>query len=278
MRNEIIEIAKTEVGYKEYSNNHTKYGEWFGTQDEWCAIFISWLANEVGILNTLIPKQAYVPSMVQWYKNKRLFRTRGVFPQKGDIIFFDYNKNGIADHVGIVEKCESDIITVIEGNKSNQVIRCTYDVNNAGIYGFGLVQYPEENKESKLDGSIASVQAYLNTRYGFNLVIDNIFGIKTKTALVKALQTEFNNTYGSNLVIDGIFGVKTKGTCPNIRLGANGAIVYLIRGMLICKGYNLVLDGIFGNNTLNAIKDFQRKNSIVVDGVVGKNTFNKLFV
>ncbi len=248
MRNKIIDIAKNEIGYKEYSSNHTKYGKWFGVQDEWCAMFISWLANQVGILNTLIPKQAYVPTMAQWFKSKELFRTRGLFPQKGDIIFFDYNSNGIPDHVGIVEKCECDIISVIEGNKSKQVKRCTYDVNNSEIYGFGIVQYPEgEKKKTNVEklNSVVSVQSYLNAKYGFSLILDNIFGIKTKTSLVKALQIEFNNTYSSNLVVDGIFGVKTKGACQNVRFGATGAIVYLIQAMLICKGYDLVLDGLF---------------------------------
>lgn len=280
MRNKIIEIAQKEVGYKEYSDNHTKYGEWFGVQDEWCAIFVSWLANQVGILNNLIPKQAYVPTMVQWFKNKSLFKARGYYPNVGDVIFFDYNANGTADHVGIVEKCENGIITTIEGNKSKMVKRCTYNVNNTGIYGFGLVQYSEENKEEKTvseQGKVAQVQTYLNQKYNFSLAVDNIFGVKTKSALVKALQTEFNNSYNSGLVVDGIFGVKTKSACRNIRSGARGAVVYLIQAMLVCKGYDLVLDGIFGNNTLNAVKDFQSKNGLTVDGIVGKNTFTKLF-
>lgn len=281
MRNRIIEVAKNEVGYKEYSDNHTKYGEWYGVQDEWCAIFVSWLANQAGVLNSLIPKECYVPTMVEWYRNKGLFKARGLCPSVGDIIFFDYNSNGVSDHVGIVEKCDNGVISTIEGNKSKMVKRCTYNVNNSGIYGFGVVQYIEEKKTettSVVQGLVSGVQTYLNNKYGYNLAVDNIFGIKTKTALVKALQTEFNNTYNSKLVIDGIFGVKTKGACQNIRLGTSGAIVYLIQAMLICKGYNLVLDGIFGNNTLNAVKDFQRKYGLVVDGIVGKNTFAKLFV
>ena len=283
MRNRIIEVAKNEVGYKEYSDNHTKYGEWYGVQDEWCAIFVSWLAYQVGILDCLIPKQAYVPSMVSWYKNKGLFKARGYYPTTGDIIFFDYNSNGVPDHVGIVEKCENGVVSAIEGNKSKMVKCCTYNVNNAYIYGFGIVQYPQEEKkeekeEVKAEGLVAGVQVFLNKIYGFDLVVDSLFGVKTKTALVKALQIEFNNTYNAKLVVDGIFGIKTKGACRNIALGATGAIVYLFQAMLICKGYNLVLDGIFGNNTLNAVRDFQRKNGLVVDGIVGKNTFARLFV
>ena len=46
MRNKIVQIAQKEVGYKEQGNNITKYGEWYGMQDEWCNIFTSWCANQ----------------------------------------------------------------------------------------------------------------------------------------------------------------------------------------------------------------------------------------
>ena len=149
MRNKIVEIAKGEIGYKEQGNNITKYGAWYGMQDEWCAIFIGWLANEVGILGTLIPKMAYVPSMANWFKEKGKFKARGTYPQAGDIIFFDYNHNNLVDHVGIVEKCDGGVVTTIEGNKSNQVLRCTYNVNSNDIYGYGIPDYTD--KENKGD-------------------------------------------------------------------------------------------------------------------------------
>lgn len=282
MRNKIIEIAQNEVGYREYSDNHTKYGEWFGVQDEWCNIFVSWACNQAEISTDIVPKQSYVPTTYNWFKNKKLFKARGTYtPLKGDIVLFDYNKNGTPDHIGFVENVANNKLITIEGNKSKQVMRCTYDLNNTSIYGYCVPNYTiyEENKEVTVSeqGKIAQVQTYLNQKYNFSLAVDNIFGTKTKSALVKALQTEFNNLYNSGLVVDGIFGVKTKSACRNIKNGTRGNIIYLIQAMLICKGYDLVLDGIFGNNTLSAVKDFQSKNGLTVDGIVGKNTFTKLF-
>lgn len=195
MRNKIIEIAKAEIGYKEYSDNHTKYGEWFGMQDEWCNIFVSWLANQVGILNTLIPKQAYVPTTVQWFKNKGLFKARGFYPNTGDIIFFDYNTNGITDHVGIVEKCEGGVITTIEGNKSKMVKRCTYNVNNAGIFGFGIVQYPEEIKEEE---NISTNEIVYTVVKG-----DTLSGIASKYGTTYQKLAEYNNISNPNLIVVG---------------------------------------------------------------------------
>lgn len=67
-----------------------------------------------------------------------------------------------------------------------------------------------ENEKSDIfsDGKINciyDIQEYLNNKYGANLAQDNIFGTKTKQALVKALQIELNRQYGKGLVEDGIF-------------------------------------------------------------------------
>lgn len=148
VRDEIIRIAAEQVGYKEYSNNMTKYGEWYGMQGEWCDIFISWLANQVGILNTLIPKEAYVPTTATWYRNKGLLRDRNYTPSKGDLILFDYNHNKTPDHIGIVEYAEGNVIHTIEGNKSKMVKRQAYAVGNSDIYGICIVQYKEDSKKS----------------------------------------------------------------------------------------------------------------------------------
>lgn len=146
IRDEIIRIASEQVGYKEYANNKTKYGEWYGMQGEWCDIFISWLADQVGILGTLIPKEAYVPTTANWYKKRGLLKDRNYVPLKGDLILFDGNKNKNPDHIGIVEYVQGKTIHTIEGNKSKKVKRQAYAIGNSIIYGIAVVQYTEEQK------------------------------------------------------------------------------------------------------------------------------------
>ena len=148
VRDEIVKIASEQVGYKEYSNNMTKYGEWYGLQGEWCDIFISWLASQVGILYTLIPKEAYVPNTAAWYKEKGLLKDKNYTPQKGDLILFDYNQNRVPDHIGIVEKVEGNVIHTIEGNKSKMVKRQAYAIGNSQIYGIAVVEYQDDNKKT----------------------------------------------------------------------------------------------------------------------------------
>lgn len=64
---------------------------------------------------------------------------------------------------------------------------------------------------------------------------------------------------------------------PLLRSGSSNNFVYLLQFILNNDyGYNLSVDGIFGNNTLNAVRDFQRVNSLTVDGLVGNNTWKTL--
>lgn len=137
---ELVKIAQQEIG----NSNGAKYWEWFGfpRRVEWCAIFVSWVADQAGYLQQgRVPKMANTKDMVNWYTEKGKYKTTdsGYVPQPGDLIFFDWtgNKTG-KDHVGIVEYCDGKIIQTIEGNSGDTVKRNTYDINNKSISGYGL--------------------------------------------------------------------------------------------------------------------------------------------
>lgn len=124
---------------------------------------------------------------------------------------------------------------------------------------------------------IYDIQEWLNNNYGANLILDNIAGVQTLKALVKALQHELNIQFNAGLVEDGIFGTNTYNACITVRKGASGNITMLIQMALFIKGYNLELDKQFGVDTENKVYDFQSKNGLVPDKIVGKDTFRKLF-
>lgn len=126
-------------------------------------------------------------------------------------------------------------------------------------------------------GEIATIQSYVNEKYGFNIALDNIYGNETKKALVKALQIELNQQYNKGLTVDGIFGAKSKAGAITVRQGAEGNITYLIQAMLICHSFDIDADGIFGQDTEDAIKEFQARNGLTSDGICGRNTFYALF-
>lgn len=56
----LINVALAEEGYKAGSNRDNKYGKWYGANNvDWCAIFISWCANQAGIPTSIIKKNAW---------------------------------------------------------------------------------------------------------------------------------------------------------------------------------------------------------------------------
>ena len=51
--NEFVQTALDEEGYEEGSDGYTKYGSWYGLANaDWCVMFISWCANQAGIMTT----------------------------------------------------------------------------------------------------------------------------------------------------------------------------------------------------------------------------------
>ena len=137
--------------------------------------------------------------------------------------------------------------------------------NTTDIYNDGLVN------------CIYDIQEWLNRHYNTRLALDNIYGPKTKAALIKGLQTELNTQYKKGLAVDGIFGIKTKNACVNVKQGAQGNITMLIQMALFIKRYNIDMDKKFGSKTATIVGQFQNDNGLTSDKIVGKNTFEKLF-
>ena len=116
--------------------NHTKYGAWYGLQDNpWCAMFVSWCANKAGISTSIIPKHASCSAGVRWFKNKGQWKGRSYTPKKGDLIYFTYS------HVGIVESVSGGKVNTIEGNCSDMVKRRSYSIGASDILGYGVPKY-----------------------------------------------------------------------------------------------------------------------------------------
>lgn len=115
----ITNIAQDEVGYQETGGyNVTKYGSWFGMQDEWCVMFIAWCANQAGISRTVIPKYATTSAMRDYYSPLGRYYSRAASsasPQVGDIYFKGSSATNTG-HVGLIVKVDSEYIYTVEGN------------------------------------------------------------------------------------------------------------------------------------------------------------------
>lgn len=136
----MVQIAQGQVG----NSGGQIYREWyFGKNQsaEWCAIFISWVANQAGVLNTSVPKFALCQDGVKWYQSQGRWQSGDYTPKAGDIIFFDWrsSRDGIADHVGIVESVSNGQVNYISGNDDDSCKRGSYPIGYDSILGYGTV-------------------------------------------------------------------------------------------------------------------------------------------
>lgn len=140
----MISVANNEIGYMEGYNNANKYGVWFEYPNvAWCAIFVSWVANQAGVGIDVVPKFSSVSHGMLWYQQRDLFEFKEDYtPKAGDIIFF---KSDGASHTGIVTGCDGEIVYTTEGNTSNGVFARSYPLDYRTITGYGLPDYPPFN-------------------------------------------------------------------------------------------------------------------------------------
>ena len=135
----IVEVAASQIG----NVGGEPYWSWYGFTEhvEWCACFVSWCANKCGYLDTIIPKFAGCSTGVHWFKARNQWAERTITPEPGMIIFFDWDRDGVPDHTGIVEKSENSYVYTIEGNTSDSCHRRQYTVGNSQIFGYGIPAY-----------------------------------------------------------------------------------------------------------------------------------------
>lgn len=151
----LVAVAVSQIGYVEGPNNNTKYGAWYGMNNQpWCAMFVSWCANQAGIPTSILPKFAYVPYGIQFFRNQGRYYARGSYtPAAGDLIFY-----GDSDHVGIVERLMNNVVVTVEGNTSptgaaangDGVYRRTWPLTSTWIKGYGHPAYGEEEEDVEI--------------------------------------------------------------------------------------------------------------------------------
>ena len=134
----LVDLAKQQVG----NVGGYPYWSWYGfnSRVEWCACFVSWCYNQAGVSE---PKFAACQSQgVPWFQSRGQWGARGyenIAP--GDAIFFDWDLDGSADHVGIVIGTDGSRVYTVEGNSGDACKIKSYDLNYQCIKGYGLMNW-----------------------------------------------------------------------------------------------------------------------------------------
>lgn len=214
MKNKIIALATEQLG-----NNYTTYCKDMGYsyRIEWCACFISWLAEKLKITD-IIPVDMSCNSQIAKFKNLGVWHTdRNI--QAGDIIYYDWDRLGDsrpADHVGIVISSTNGNLVVVEGNKGNypndRVGKREINCNSSLIFGYARPKYRSDGVSISFPtirkndtGTAVKVLQLALVAYEYNIGkygSDGEFGSDTENA-VKRFQKN------SGIEVDGIVGKDT---------------------------------------------------------------------
>ena len=154
----VLELAGNLVGVVGGSSQHSQIvadynsinpkpvGYTVVSDDDWCDVFVTTVFQRVG-LSSLIGRECGVERHIQILKQLGIWDEDGtITPKAGDIITFNWDtygqeNDGFADHIGIVEKVENNIIYTIEGNSNNQVRHKGYEIGQGNIRGYGIPKY-----------------------------------------------------------------------------------------------------------------------------------------
>lgn len=134
----LVEVARSQVG----NRGGQPYWSWYGfpSREPWCACFVSWCADQCGYLEAgLLPRFSACEEGIGWFMERGLYHTGGYMPKPGDLIFFDWEGDGVSDHVGIVESVEAGAIHTIEGNSSDTCALRSYSQDDGRICGYGEI-------------------------------------------------------------------------------------------------------------------------------------------
>ena len=308
-RQDVLNKAASQDGVVESppNSNKTLYGLWYEPSlngQKWCAMFVSWVFHHAGHPLGLIQTKNgihHCQSAHNYYKEKGRLTSN---PEPGDIVIYDWEGNGHADHIGIFIKWTNNDRTAIEaweGNTSTsnnsdggQVMKRIRSRNliksfiNPGIYTETAINSVKKTISKGDRGSdVTQIQKFLY-HLGYKIEIDGSFGSETER-LLKEYQTK------NAMKVTGVADALTIGalredanqlevakskivTGSYLRRGNVGFMVTELQRALNIKNplLNLSITGNFDANTLKAVKDFQAANNLEADGVAGPKTFEKL--
>ncbi len=134
----LVELAKGQVG----NVGGAPYWSWYGfdSRVEWCACFVSWCYGQAGLSE---PRFAACQSQgILWFTSHGQWGARGyenIAP--GDAIFFDWDLDGSADHVGLVIGTDGSRVYTVEGNSGDACKIKSYSLDYSCIKGYGLMNW-----------------------------------------------------------------------------------------------------------------------------------------
>jgi hypothetical protein len=136
---ERLDSIQSPLGSNKVKYNTAYYGRQVeGPAYKWCVVFQWWCFQKAGIPTSIFPKTAAVFTVRDWFKHpsRNRYFPPSTMPIPGDLVIFKYS------HIGLVEAVHADgRISVLEGNKSDRVMRVTHRRTDTDIDGYCRPEY-----------------------------------------------------------------------------------------------------------------------------------------
>lgn len=275
---DVLNVARTQIGFHEGVNNSNPYGLWYGIPNApYCAMGVSWCFGQVGLSHLIAAQTAkgfsYNPAGLAW------FQRQGMVVNKyaglpGDLVFFDWNGDGIVDHVELLEAAAADGLTTIGFNTGNpndpKGREGCFREHRAYFYVMAIVRPKYANivkptvgvaKSKKATAAVAATGASLAGAAG----VMHPSTTSTTTSTTKA----------TTVFVASPFPTNPKAFI----IGAKNGAVLTIEKALLKAGYlgaNYVT-GIMNQQTISALTAYEKKYAISVKpGIVPEIIYNTL--
>lgn len=234
-RNELVTQARKWVGLNEADgsfkqiidtyNSHKPLARGYQLKytDDWCSGFASAVAIACSATD-IIPTEVGCGKHIQKFKQMGIWVEDDAFvPSPGDYIFYDWKDDGVgentdgASHVGIVEKVENGVITVIEGNKTSSVGRRTIAVDGKFIRGYGVPKYDAVQAPMPAVQATGAAKSFLRSVAGTYKVTASALNVRygagiTKKKMVTIPQGTKVRCYGYFTTVLGVKWLKVRFT------------------------------------------------------------------
>lgn len=283
---QILDVVRSWMGYNEKDGSFEKIiniynerkplarGYTFTKNDEWCDMMVSAAFIKLNAIEMIGETEISVSRHINIFKEKGIWiEDEKITPRPGDLICFTWDKDQTdVDHIGFVENVYNGIITTIEGNYGEKVVRNTYRVGDARIRGYARPQYTDYAGKGKTLNELADevlagvwgVQPYREqalTKAGYNYeAIQNIVNSRNSSTPTKESPVYTpKKTYVEVAyeVLEGDWGNNPERSKALTDAGYNAEHVQKIVNFLSANGEEVVkdvLDGDYGNNPVRSEK------------------------
>lgn len=148
---QVLAVASKYVGMRQYDAGHQALIDRYNRvlprpsgyrmtyADAWCDAFVTAVADEAGA-SALLGRECGVERHLKLCGGLGIWLGR-LRPVVGDLVMFDWDGGGFADHIGFVAEVSGERFRTIEGNSNGRVERNWFVWNDWRVKGFARPRY-----------------------------------------------------------------------------------------------------------------------------------------